>query len=147
MIDVCLNFQCQAISDLGMDSATPKSGAPAARVTSAVRKSGGVAYPSVSATPGGAGTTPPHVLLLTSTASIFETLESHQVRESAETVLSLSRGCLRSLYEMGHKRSSLKALYNLCSSPSKVWKVRWRLLPLRMSCTSGTSSCRPLRQF
>lgn len=60
-------------------SATPKSGAPSARVTSALRKTVGMAYPTISATPGGAGATSPHVLLLTNTGGIFETLESHQV--------------------------------------------------------------------
>lgn len=82
----------QAISDLGDASATPKSGAPTARVTSGVRKSGGVAYPIISATPGGAGMTSPLVLLLSSTAGIFETLESHQVSTKK------SRAKLASIY-------------------------------------------------
>ena len=74
----------QAISDLGVDamshaSATPKSRAPSARVTSGVRRLPNVTYPTVSATPGGTGPTQPSVLLLSNTGGIFETLESHQV--------------------------------------------------------------------
>lgn len=73
----------QALSDLGVDalsraSATPKSRATSARVTSGVRKLGCVAYPIISATPGGSGPAQPNVLLLSSTGGIFETLENHQ---------------------------------------------------------------------
>ena len=74
--------QQEAISDLTVDgaSATPKSGALSARVTSGVRKSGGMAYPAILATPGGASVGhAPNVFLLRSTTGIFDTLESHQV--------------------------------------------------------------------
>ena len=61
-------------------SATPKSRAHSARVTSGVRKLGSVVYPAISTTPGDLnGPQAPSVLLLSNTGGIFETLESHQV--------------------------------------------------------------------
>ena len=64
---------------LSRSSTTLKSRVPSASVTSAVRKSGGLVYPTVSATPGGAGPASQCVSLLINTGGIFETLENHQV--------------------------------------------------------------------
>lgn len=79
----------QTVSELGLEGqpspGTPKSRIPSARVTSAVRRSqqstGRASSPSPSSIPHHSSSHPHTVQLLHNTEGIFETLESHQVRE------------------------------------------------------------------